>query len=360
MEIPPDKETNRMTNAIIPNLTELTIERSSQIAAIGYDSEILFVSFRRGGLYTYDQVTPAEYDALLNSDSVGTLFAKTIKGHKPYKRVATKVVPAKAELEPTAPVASEPTKTTNLVQFDNGKRVAAMMPKEAGDLATAAQEWAMKATAIRITDVATHEAAMKILVDLDTVKKRIVETWKPMKAAAFAAHRAVCDKESELLKPLIEADRQLRAQIGDYTYEQLKAAQAEDDRNRRVAEEEARQRAIAETENNALAAAEELLAMGDEEGANAVLDAPMPAAIRYDMPMPVRPAVATVNGVGGGITYEVTITDLASVPREYLVVDVAKTVTEIQRRVKQAGGRLQIPGTSIRETFAARRVGGRR
>ena len=346
-----------MTNAIIPNLTQLTAERSSQIAAIGYDAEVLFVSFRRGGLYAYDQVTPAEFDALLNADSVGSLFAKTIKGHKPYKRIDAKVVPAKSA--PETPAAEPAAKPTNLVPFDNGKRIAAMMPQEAGDLATAAQEWAMKATAIKITDVATHEAAMKILVDLDTVKKRIVETWKPMKAAAFAAHRAVCDKESELLKPLIEADKRLRAQIGDYTYAQLKAAQEEDDRNRRTAEEEAHQRAIIETENNALAAAEELLALGDEAGANAVLDAPMPAAIRYDMPMPVRPAVASVSGVGGGITYEVTITDLASVPREYLVVDIAKTVTEMQRRVKQAGGRLQIPGTVIRETFAARRVGRR-
>jgi hypothetical protein len=355
MEISPHKEANRMTNAITPNLTELTAERSSQIAAIGYDSEMLFVQFRRGGLYAYDQVTPAEYNDLLKSDSVGSTFAKTIKGHKPYKRLDAKVVVAKDE----TPAAEPAAKPTNLVPFDNGKRVAAMMPKEAGDLATAAQEWAMKATSIQIVDVPTHEAAMKILVDLDTVKKRIVETWKPMKAAAFAAHRAVCDKESELLKPLIDADKQLRARIGDYTYAQLRAAQEEDDRNRRTAEEEARQRAIAETENNALAAAEELLAMGDEAGANAVLEAPMPAAIRYDMPMPVRPAVANVSGVGGGITYEVTITDLASVPREYLVVDLAKTATEIQRRVKQAGGRLQVPGTSIRETFAARRVGRR-
>jgi hypothetical protein len=355
MEISPDKETNRMTNAIIPNLTQLTAERSSQIAAIGFDSDFLFVQFRRGGLYMYDEVTSQEYDALLNSDSVGALFAKTIKGVKPYKRLDTKVVPAKDD----TPAAEPAAKPTNLVPFDNGKRVAALMPKEAGDLATAAQEWAMKATSVAITDVTTHEAAKKILVDLGTIKNRIIETWKPMKAAAFAAHRAVCDKGSELLKPLIEADKQLCAQIGEYEYAQLKAAQEEDDRNRRTAEEEAHQRAIVETENNALAAAEELLAMGDEAGANAVLDAPMPAAIRYDMPMPVRPAVASVSGVGGGIVYEVTITDLASVPREYLVVDLAKTVTEMQRRVKQAGGRLQIPGTVIRETFAARRVGRR-
>ncbi len=44
----------------------------------------------------------------------------------------------------------------------------------------------------------------------------------------------------------------------------------------------------------------------------------------------------------------------------YLIVDVAKTQTEIARRVRQAQGRLTIPGVSVRETFATRRVGGRR
>lgn len=343
-----------MTSAILPNLTELAPERSSQIAAIGYDAEILFVSFRRGGLYAYDQVTPAEYDALLKADSVGSLFARTIKGIKPYKRLDAKIVPAKSTAD------AQPVKNTNIVPFDNGKRVAALMPKEAGDLATAAQEWAMRATAMQIIDVSTHAVAQKMLLELDTVRKRIVETWKPMKAAAFAAHKAVCDKESELLKPLIEADKLLRARVGDYTYAQMKAAQEEDERNRRVAEEEARKRAIIETEENALAAAEELIAMGDHEGADAVLEAPMPAQIRYDMPMPVRPAVAAVSGVGGGITYEVTITDITQVPREYLVIDLAKTQTEIARRARQVNGRLQVPGVAIRETFATRRTGSRR
>jgi hypothetical protein len=181
-----------------------------------------------------------------------------------------------------------------------------------------------------------------------------------MKAAAFAAHRAVCDKENELLAPLKAADKVLRARIGEYTYAQLRAAQEEDERQRRIAEEEARQRSIREAEENALAAAEELVAMGDHEGADAVLANPMPAPIRYEMPAPAKPAVAAVGGVGGGLAYEVTINNLAEVPREYLVVDIAKTQAEIARRAKQAAGRLQVPGTTIREIFATRKVGGRR
>ena len=354
-----------MTNAIVPNLTELLPERSTQIAAIGYDANILFVQFRRGGLYTYDKVTQAEYDALLAAPSIGSTFAKTIKGVKPYKQIA-----GKAASEPKQ--AAAPAKTSNVVPFTRGAATVttdlittspalpAKTGKETDDLASAATQWAMRATAIQITDVATHEEAQKTLLEIDTVRKRVIATWKPMKEAAFKAHRAVCDKEAELLKPLTDADRLLRQRIGEYAYAQVKAAQEEDDRKRREAEAEAHARAIAETEETALAAAEELMAMGDREGAEAVLENPMPAPIRYEMPAPVKPAVASVAGVSGALAYEVTITNLAEVPREYLVIDLDKTRTEIARRVKQAAGRLQVPGVTIRETFATRRVGGRR
>ena len=336
-----------MTNAIIPNLIEVSADRSSQIAAIGYDADILFVQFRRGGLYTYDQVTPQEYQALMAATSLGGYFAKAIKGVKPYKQVAKAAVPAK-KAEP------KPTPTSLKVVTMKSTAIA-----KHEDMAQAAQGWREKIKTLVIDSVARHAAAQQMLLQMADLKKQILETWKPMKDAAFKAHKTVCDQERGILSPLNEAYELLSEQIGDYTYAQLKAAQAEDEQNRLEAEQDARQTAMRETEEGALAAAEELLAMGDEEGANAVLAAPMPAPIRYSAPMPVQPAVANVEGVGGGITYAVTIHDLAQVPREYLVIDIAKTETEIARRAKQAQGRLQVSGVSIRETFATRRTGRR-
>lgn len=349
-----------MTNAIIPNLTELPAERSSQIAGIGFDSNLLFVQFRRGGLYAYDDVTPAEYDALVKSDSVGSLFAKTIKGVKPYKRVDAAQKKAAAEkpvaAKPTTEVATTELKS-NVVAFPASATPA--LPQEVHDLANAAQSWTLRVAEAQITDVATHEAAQRMLLEIDDIRKRVVATWKPMKEAAFKAHRAVCDKENELLKPLIDADKLLKQRIGAYTFEQIKIAQQRDEQLRLAAESEARQRAVVETEETAIAAAEELHAMGDFEGAEDVLNNPMPAPIRYEMPAPVKPSVASVAGVSGNIAYEVSITNINDVPREYLVVDMQKTQAEIARRAKQAGGRLQVAGCVIRETFATRRVGRR-
>src|SRR4051812_6018860 len=148
MERQPEKEAHRMTNAIIPNLTELPADRSSQIGAIGYDAELLFVQFRRGGLYAYDKVSRAEYDALLGSDHVGVLFGKTIKGVKPFKKLdAAKPEKAAAEkpaaktaktaaAKPTTEVAASELKS-NVVAFP------ATLPKEAHDLAAAAQSWTL-------------------------------------------------------------------------------------------------------------------------------------------------------------------------------------------------------------------------
>ena len=204
-----------MTNAIIPNLTELPAERSSQIGAIGYDSNLLFVQFRRGGLYTYDNVTAAEYEALAKADKVGVVFQNTIKGVKPYKRVdatqkkAAATAETKAAEKPKTEVATTELAKSNIVAFPAA--AAPALPQEAHDLANAAQQWALRVESVQITDVATHEAAQRMLLEIDDVRKRVVETWKPMKQAAYNAHRAVCDKENELLKPLTEADKALKS-----------------------------------------------------------------------------------------------------------------------------------------------------
>lgn len=54
---------------------------SSVIAAVDYDKEnkVLHVLFRKGKIYTYDDVSEYKYKKLLNSESVGQYFVKHIK-----------------------------------------------------------------------------------------------------------------------------------------------------------------------------------------------------------------------------------------------------------------------------------------
>lgn len=54
---------------------------SSSIDAVGYNEQqnTLYVRFASGAEYTYDDVTPTEYHALLGANSVGRHFHEHIK-----------------------------------------------------------------------------------------------------------------------------------------------------------------------------------------------------------------------------------------------------------------------------------------
>lgn len=55
---------------------------SSMILAVGYDDEqqSLTIQFNNGRTYSYGGVPQAEFDNLVNAQSVGKYFAQNIKG----------------------------------------------------------------------------------------------------------------------------------------------------------------------------------------------------------------------------------------------------------------------------------------
>lgn len=60
--------------------------QSSNIASIGYDSGTLDIEFKDGAIYQYSDVPAAVHKALMQAPSIGSYFAKNIKGsyrHKP-------------------------------------------------------------------------------------------------------------------------------------------------------------------------------------------------------------------------------------------------------------------------------------
>lgn len=68
---------------------ERTPVSSSNIAAIGYDSEsgVLEVEFTNGAVYSYSGVPLGEYEGLMNSDSKGKYLHANIKGRYPYVKL---------------------------------------------------------------------------------------------------------------------------------------------------------------------------------------------------------------------------------------------------------------------------------
>lgn len=62
---------------------------SSNIAAIGYKNNTLFVNFKNGSLYSYDGVEKELFEEMLKSDSKGKFLNREIKGIYSYMKLAS-------------------------------------------------------------------------------------------------------------------------------------------------------------------------------------------------------------------------------------------------------------------------------
>lgn len=66
---------------------QMTPVVSSNVDSIGYENETLYVRFKNGSLYLYENVPSYQYDALMSASSKGSYLAQNIKGHYSYARI---------------------------------------------------------------------------------------------------------------------------------------------------------------------------------------------------------------------------------------------------------------------------------
>ena len=184
------------------------------------------------------------------------------------------------------------------------------------ELQTKALEVLRAMNEVVITDHASYLVAAEQLKTAAATRRRIEEFFKPMKEAAFAAHRAVCAREKEMLDKVSSAERQGRFAIGIYENEQQRIIEEQRRRAEETARiEQVRLQAIADEDNRkALAEAQriadeqrlEMASHIQEQGATAeeieeVLSAPVVAqAPVYVAPMvAVAPPVPTFQRAAG-------------------------------------------------------------
>lgn len=182
---------------------------------------------------------------------------------------------------------------------------------------------------------------------------RIASTTKKVKAARLTITRpldqqkkAAMDLEKAIIQPLEPVDRTLRAGLGEYQAEKVRAARAEQerlDRERREAEEAARR----EAEAAAVKAAE---ADTDQEAEAAEAAADLARARQLvteaeprQEVLPTGPARASAGTASTRMVWRATVTDPELVPVGFLKVDTAA----INKAVR--GGMRQIPGVLIEE-----------
>lgn len=325
--------------------------QSSQIAQIGHDGQTkLRVLFRRGGLYEYSGVTALEFNDLQSAESLGTHFGRFIKGAKPFVRVEGSEFPKVAVTDkPTSDFA-----TSNEVEKQEVPAPEAEN-QEVEQVAQKASLLVQNAKSIKVIDPTTQHQASQTLLAIASLRREVADTFKPMKDAAFRAHRTICEQEKKHDGPLAEAEAAVKAQIGGFVQRQQQIAREAEETARKAEKERAERAAREESERLAIADAITLESMGDTKGAEAVLANPAPVPVHYVAPAPIAPAVAQMQGVSTREDWDFRIVDESLIPREYMLIN----ESAIRNLGKTTKGRAKVAGVEFfpKQIVAASRRG---
>jgi len=92
----------------------------------------------------------------------------------------------------------------------------------------------------KVVDPASYENAGLLAKIIKDASKKIVDYFKPMKEAAQKAHKTICEREKEHLKPLADADALVRRAMSEFLQEQERIRREEERKVQLKADEEAR------------------------------------------------------------------------------------------------------------------------
>lgn len=184
----------------------------------------------------------------------------------------------------------------------------------------------------RVESPQTYNGAADMLLSIKQLRKEIDDTFDEPIAAAHLAHKKIVAAKKTHEAPVIMCETLLKNKMGIW--------QQAEDRKRKEAEDRAREEAQRAAEEETLRLAETLEKAGDDEGAAAVLDAPMPTPV-----VSVPSTVPKVQGISSRKTWKFKVEDPGKVPRQYLIPD----ERAIGAVVRAMGANAQIPGVRVWE-----------
>lgn len=203
-----------------------------------------------------------------------------------------------------------------------------------------------------VTDVEFRAEAMLITTEDDykqaaefgkLIKQKAAEVtsfFKPMKDAAYQSHKAVCDREKDMLTPLKNAEAVIKKTMRAYLEEQEKIRREREEALRRAAEAE-RERKLKE--------AAELEKAGDMGKADEAIEEAivMDEASRYTEQQSVKPKV---SGVSTSKDWEIVDIDNINVPLSFAGVEIRPVDrAALMRLIRASKGQITIPGVTYKE-----------
>jgi hypothetical protein len=187
-----------------------------------------------------------------------------------------------------------------------------------------------QAKQISIKTMDDYVRAGEIMLTIKAIRKKITETFKPIKQKMDAAKQEVLDQERAADAPLKEAEALLSPQIIAWNREQERLRQEEENRLREEARKQEEERRLQE----AILAEQH----GQKEEAEAIMETPVQVA-----PVVVPKSVPKVSGMSIRDNWKFKITNEKLIPREYLKVDEVK-IGQVVRALKSA---TNIPGIEV-------------
>lgn len=232
----------------------------------------------------------------------------------------------------------------DFIQPDKAKDVG-------GELENSTKALVRRFGVIAVVDQSSCQQAVLDRQAIGDAVKNVETFFAPFKSMAHKLHKALCDRESEILAPVRMLDNRLRLAIGDY--------KTAEDRARQVRERELAEQARKEAQDRAAQEAAQLESAGEHAMAAAVIEEAIaaPAAI-----VVLADTTKEIEGLSfvtrwhwkfAGGPSDVTQTPPALVartmeliPREFLCLD-EKKVGAYARNMKATG---KIPGLDIYST----------
>lgn len=208
------------------------------------------------------------------------------------------------------------------------------------ELSKAVTEIEFQAESIVITTDDDYRSAGEFGRLLKKKSAEVAEFFAPMKKAAHDAHKQVCDREKQMLTPLVNAEKIVKKAMSAWAFEQERKRKEEEERLRKLAEEEA---------NRLLQQAIEADASGNtEEAASAMMNAEVIESAGKSIV--IDASKPKVDGVSTSTDWEIESIDASLVPISISGMEIRPVdVGAVKRLIKASKGKIEIPGVKYKE-----------
>ena len=221
--------------------------------------------------------------------------------------------------------------------------VAVIMPESKSEgeavLTKIVTDVELRAESVVINSQEDYQSAAELGRLIKQRSSEVQAFFAPLKQAVHEAHKQVCDREKQMLTPLVNAEKTIKKTMGAWAMEQERIRREEEERLRKAAQAESERllnEAIKASESGDTASAE--MAMANAE---VMESAGKSISLSESKPQATGVSVAT--------DWEIVSVDSSKVPLSLNGIDLRPVDTKaVIRLIRASKGKIEIPGVAYK------------